>query len=49
MNLVEKKISTLRYVDLEYIFLRLLTDLFGFVPFVPMLLLLSLHPTLLPT
>ena len=33
----------------EYIFLRLRTDLFAFVPFVPLLLLLPLPPTLPPT
>jgi hypothetical protein len=51
MNLLEKKHSTLRYlyVDSEYIFLRLRTNLFEFVSFVPLLLLLPLPPTLLLT
>ena len=38
--------SSLRYVDSAYIFLRLRTDLFEFVPFVSLLLLLPLPPTL---
>ena len=45
----KKHKCNLRYVDSEYIFLRLQTDLFMFVPFVPLLLLLPLPPTLPPT